>query len=240
MEEIALLTFLTLLASAIGTLSGFGTSTIMVPVLTFFYPLPVTLLFVGIIHFFGDVWKMLFFRSGLNWGLILGFGIPGIAASYLGASLSTSLPEALAGRLLGGFLLAYVIFIVLNRDWQLPRKRFTAITGGTLSGLFAGVFGVGGAVRGAFLAAFNLPKATYVFTSGAIAFLIDAVRVTTYAAQGIRLAPSLLYGMLIFIPASLAGAYLAKQVIDRIPQQSFRLVIALFLGAVAIRFLVFA
>lgn len=55
---------LTVLAGGVGTLSDFGTSTIMVPALVMFYPLPRTLLVVGVIHWFGDVWKMAPVRRG--------------------------------------------------------------------------------------------------------------------------------------------------------------------------------
>ena len=75
---ILLLTMLSLFASSVGTLTGFGTSTIMVPVLLLRYSLPETLLFVGVIHWFGDIWKMIFFKKGIRWNLILGFGVPGI------------------------------------------------------------------------------------------------------------------------------------------------------------------
>jgi len=53
-----------------------------------FVPFPIALLFVGIIHLCGDVWKVLLFRRGFDWKLILAFGFSGIAASFLGASLS--------------------------------------------------------------------------------------------------------------------------------------------------------
>jgi uncharacterized protein len=237
--DVLLLALLTLAASAVGTLSGFGTSTIMVPVLTLFFPLPVTLLFVGVIHLFGDVWKMLLFRRGIEWRIILSFGIPGVALSFAGANLSVGVDTALLERLLGGFLLAYVVFLFFQREWKLPSTTALAATGGALSGFFAGIFGVGGAIRGTFLTAFDLTKATYIFTSGAIAFLIDTVRIGTYLTQGVRLEPLLLYGMMAFIPASLVGAFLAKKVVDRIPQRAFRLVIAGVLAVLAVRYLVF-
>jgi uncharacterized protein len=237
MTDVLLLALLTLVASAVGTLSGFGTSTIMVPVVALFFPLPVTLLFVAIIHLFGDVWKMLLFRKGLNWRLILWFGVPGVVLSFVGASFTVGVDTELLERLLGGFLLAYVAFLFFERDWKLPKTNAVAATGGALSGFFAGIFGVGGAIRGTFLTAFDLPKAAYIFTSGAIAFLIDTVRIGTYLFEGVRLDSLLLSGMLAFIPASLLGAFLAKKVVDRIPQGAFRMVIAAVLGLLALRFL---
>jgi uncharacterized membrane protein YfcA len=43
--------------------------------------------------------------------------------------------------------------------------------------------------------------------------------------------------MLLFVPASFLGARLAKRVVDKIPQDQFRRVIAVFLLAVAIKLL---
>lgn len=237
-SEVIWLVLLTLLAGGVGTLTGFGTSTIMVPILLFFFPLPVTLLFAGVIHWFGDIWKMLFFRSGIRWRLLLLFGVTGLIASYLGASLIITIPETMLSRLLGAFLLVYVGWLALNPEWQLPQRDTTALTGGALSGFFAGIFGVGGVVRGAFLAAYSLPKEVYLFTNGAIALVVDSTRLATYWGQGTRLSETLLMALIVSIPASLAGAYIAKNIIDRTPQRKFRMLVAFFLAAVAVKLLI--
>jgi hypothetical protein len=56
----------------------------MVPVLVCFLPLPQVLLFVGIIHWFGNVWKMLLFPSGKRWELIGLFGGSGLLMTTIG------------------------------------------------------------------------------------------------------------------------------------------------------------
>lgn len=226
-------------ASIVGTLSGFGTSSIMVPTLLFFFPLSQTLLFVGIIHWAVDVWKVSLFRQGLRWRLILLFGVPGVALTFLGARLMFSFPEAVLSQTLGGFLLAYVAFLFLNPSLKIPQSDATAVAGGALSGFSAGIFGVGGAIRGAFLAAFSLPKAVYIATAGAIGFAVDATRVTTYVLGGAVLPPHLLWGLFLFIPASFLGAWIARKLVDRIPQGRFRSVVALFLLLVGARLLLF-
>ena len=239
--ELVVLTLLVFFASAVGTFSGFGTSTIMVPVMLLFFPLPLTLLFVGIIHWFGDIWKMMLFRTGIRkWRLILWFAIPGIAASYLGAAMSLAVAEEVLTRILGGFLLGYVMFIFFKSEWKLPEHNLTAGAGGLASGFAAGIFGVGGAIRGAFLSAFNLPKEVYLFTSGAMALVIDSTRIAGYLAGGARLEGLFLWGLFIFVPVSLLGAWAASRFVDRVSQKQFRLFIAVFLAAVALRFLLFA
>ena len=229
-----------LIASGIGTATGFGTSTVMIPIMVLFVPFPIALLFVGIIHLCGDVWKVLLFRRGFDWKLILAFGFSGIAASFLGASLSLQAQALPLKRILGAFLISYVVYLFLKREWALPKTNVTAVCGGSMSGLFAGFFGVGGAVRGAFLTAFNLPKEVYIFTSGLIAFFIDLTRVTRYIWGGTRLQDELLVALVLSIPISFAGAYLAKRFLDRLPQKFFRIFVGVFLALVAIKLLIWA
>ena len=240
MTQAILLCLLTLVASGIGTATGFGTSTVMVPVMVLFVPLPIALLFVGIIHLCGDIWKVLLFKRGLDWRLILGFGLSGVVASFLGASLSLHVQALPLKRILGAFLVLYVVYLFLKREWALPKRHSTAVCGGLLSGLFAGVFGVGGAVRGAFLMAFNLPKEIYIFTSGLIALFIDVTRVSRYIWGGTRLQQDLLLALILSIPVSFVGAYIAKRSLDRLPQKFFRIFVGVFLAFVGAKLLIWA
>jgi hypothetical protein len=146
-----------------------------------------TLLFVGVVHWFGDIWKMLFFKQGVRWKLVLLFGIPGVALALAASSLPAALPETSLKQALGIFLVSYVVFLYFKPKWKLKETLLNAIIGGGLSGVFAGLFGAGGAIRGTFLSAFNLQKAVYIFTSGAIAIMIDSARLVGYSAVGIRL-----------------------------------------------------
>jgi len=237
--ELIYLAPITLVAAMIGTMTGFGTSTIMVPILSLFLPLPLVLLFVGVIHWFGDIWKILFFKKGFNWRLILLFGIPGIIASFWAAHLPLTLSEEFLKRLLGLFLILYVALIWFKPNWKMKPVGSNALLGGALSGFFSGIFGVGGAVRSTFLSAFDLPKSVFIFTSGVIGLLIDSSRVTQYLIGGIRVEGSLLLVLVICIPISLAGAYLAKELVDKIPQKFFRLFIAIALFLVGLRYLFF-
>ena len=233
--ELPLFLCIVIIASCIGTMTGFGTSTIMVPIVLLFYPVPQTLLFVGIIHWFGNIWKLILFRKGFQWKLILSFGVPGIVASFLGASLVFNIPGIILSQILGTFLICYVIYLFLKSSFKIKPSLLTGACGGALSGFFAGVFGIGGAVRGLFLTAFDLPKEVYIATAGAIALFIDTTRLTTYFLKGARLEQLLLWGLLIFIPASFLGARIARHIVDKIPQEHFRKVVAVFLLLVGIK-----
>lgn len=219
---IPIIAIVTLGSSIIGTLAGFGISTIMMPVLAFLLPYQEALLLVGIVHFFGDISKMIYFRKGLRWHLLITFGLSGIIASFVGARFAYLLPGQMPTRILGIFLFIYSVYLLTNQSWKLPKKTGTEIVGGAISGFLAGLVGIGGATRSAFLAPFNLTKEVYIFTAGAIGFLVDSTRITTYLAQGQTLSTQLLLGMIIFIPMSFLGGFIAKQFANKIPENRFR------------------
>lgn len=231
---------ITLLASGIGAVAGFGTSTIMVPAMLLLFPLPETLLFVGIIHWFGDIWKMLLFRHGLKWRLILAAGIPGTITSIIGASLSVNISKDIMLKILGVILICYVILLQVRRCCKLPEKDSTAIAGGTSYGFIAGMLGIGGEVRSAFLSAFDLEKAVYIATAGAIALAIDSSRIVTYMVDGTKLSPVILSGLLVFILASFLGSVAGRKVVNRIPQEWFRTVVSGFLFIAGVRLALFS
>lgn len=235
--DIVLITLLSLIAGGVGTLTGFGTATIMVPALLLAYSLPETLLLSGIVHWFGNLWKIGLFWSGIRWRLILLFGIPGLVLTWFGASLVYQLDVNIIMPLLGIFLMAYSVFIFFNRHFTVPATNTTAVLGGGLSGFMCGIFGVGGAIRSAFLSVFNLPKEIYIATAGFIGLIIDSGRLIRYAIEGTTVTSVPLWSLPLFIGASFIGALIAKQLVDRIPQQQFRLVVMVFLFAVAVRYI---
>jgi hypothetical protein len=234
--SIALLTFA---ASVVGTVSGFGTSTIMVPLMLIVLPYPETLLFVGIIHLFDDFWKVGLFRTGVRWKLLLWFGVPTIPLAYLGATLATGAEQDILKQMLGLLLAAYAFSLFAFPKEKLPNTKSTMVAGGAVSGFLAGLFGTGGPVRGAALAAFALSKEVYIATAGAIAIATDVTRLATYWSAGTSLNALLAWGLIVFIPVSFLGALFGRRLVQRISQERFRQVVAVFLLLVGLKLFLF-
>lgn len=239
-SEIFWVTLLTITASALGTVSGFGISTLMVPIMLFFLPFPETLLFVGTVHWFADISKIFVFKKGLNWKILLGFGIPGVIAAYIGAKLTFAISTIILTRAVGFLLIAYVLFIILKPRFKVKPNLSSTMLGGALSGLVGGATGVaGGAIRSIVLTAFNLQKDIYVFTTGITGATIDASRIIGYWTGGARLNNILLIGLPFFIIASFIGVRIGKIIVDKIPQEKFRYVVAFFLLVLGLKFALF-
>ncbi len=236
--DIFSIAILTLISAAIGTMTGFGTSTVMIPVLVMFMPPLEAIFLVSIVHWFGNVWKVTLFKSGFNLKLIALFGVSGFIASYAGATISLNIDNSILLRLLGVFLAIYSLSLIFKSNLKIKAGTKTALFGGTLSGLFAGMFGIGGAIRSAFLLIYDLPKAVYIATAGAIGLLVDSTRIVTYFFGGTTMAERLWWGLLIFIPVSFVGAQIAKKIVNKIPQNQFRVVVACLLLILGIKMII--
>jgi len=194
---------------------------------------------VAIIHWFGNVWKIALFREGFDFRLVALFGLIGLATSFLGAYISLGANEQILLRLLGVFLAGYALFLIFQSKFKVPTGNVAALSGGALSGFFAGMFGIGGAIRSMFLTAFDLPKAVYIATAGAIGLLVDSTRIITYFTGGATLPEKLWWGLFLFIPVSFLGANIAKSIVDKIPQNKFRMVVAVFLFVIGAKLILF-
>ncbi len=235
--QTVIISLLSIVSGIIGTVSGFGMGTVMTTVLIYFLPFSHIILLVGILHWFHGLWKLLFFRSGFNWPLILKFGIPSMIMTIVGASLAAESYQRMLAMLFSLFLIAYVCYLFCGPTVRIKANWRSALIGGGISGFFAGIFGVRGAVRSAFLTAYDLPKDVYLNLAGTVGILTDTTRVITYMMRGIELSASLWYGLIFFVPASFLGVYIGQHIVDRIPQQYFQHVIAASLFAFAVGYL---
>lgn len=235
MYTLVFLVFITMLSTLVGTLAGFGTSTIMIPLLSLLFPAPATLFFVGIIHWFGNLWKIIFFHKGFRLMLIALFAVPGLIFTFIGAHLVFSISDIALKQLLGFFLIGYVILQYIRPALKLPQKPATALIGGTLYGFSSGFFGIGGGLRGVFLDAFRLPKEVYLATTGFIGIVVDTVRIGTYATQSDTFHTYLLWALPLAIPVSFIGAYAGQRMVNVVPYSTFRTIVICMILIIGIK-----
>jgi len=239
METIIILLIIsTFIASMFGTFTGFGISTVLIPLFILFFPPQVTLLMVGIIHWFNNVWRITLFRKGLVYRLVLYFGVPGVLLSFMGARLSVEIPQTILTRAIGVVIILYVLFTYVKEDFKVKADKKNAFLGGSLYGFSSGISGIGGEIRSMFLLAYKLPKSVYIATTGAISLTVDTTRIITYVYGGARLSTLLLYAAPILIAGTLIGAYFGKNIVDKIPKEKFRTVVGIFLFLIAIKMII--
>lgn len=184
------------LASLLTLFSGFGLGTILMPVVTIFFPVTVAVALTALVHLINNLFKLALLRHNVDWGIVLRFGVPALIATVPGAMLLTALAalpklhsynvagmnaEMTPVKLAVGLLLIFFATI----EWLpiLKKINFSARAlslGGILSGFFGGLSGHQGAFRSVFLIRAGLDTNKFVATNTAIATLVDITRLAVY------------------------------------------------------------
>lgn len=221
---------LSILAEILGTVGGFGSSVFFVPMASYFMNFQTVLGITALFHLSSNITKLGFFRKGFDKTLMLYLGIPAILFVSLGAFLSKYANPKLLTLILGIFLVGFGLLFLLNKTLKVSASKKNAVIGGSLSGLFAGILGTGGAIRGATMTAFNLNKEKFIATSAIIDLGIDLSRSIIYTYNG-YVHKQDLYLIPILIGVSIVGTYFGKKILDKITQAQFkRLVLFLLVG----------
>ncbi|MRI00715.1 TSUP family transporter [Kriegella sp. EG-1] len=221
---------LSILAEVLGTVGGFGSSVFFVPMASYFMDFQTVLGITALFHLSSNITKLGFFRKGFDKTLMIYLGIPAILFVSIGAFLSKYANPEILTLILGIFLIVFGLLFLIKRNLEVAASKKNALLGGSLSGLFAGLLGTGGAIRGATMTAFNLNKEKFIATSAIIDLGIDLSRSIIYTYNG-YVHQKDLYLIPILIGVSIAGTYLGKKVLDKLTQTQFkRLVLFLLVG----------
>lgn len=228
-----LLIFSAFFSEIIGTIAGFGSSTVFLPLALVFLDFKTALVLVAFFHIFGNLGRIGFFKSGLDKGLVLKFGIPSVFFTMIGALLVSFLSQELLKGILGIFLVVFAIYSFWKENFVIKASAFAIMVGGGLSGFLAGLIGTGGALRGAFLTGFGLPKEKYITTAATVAIAVDLTRLPVYLSQGFLNKQYYLY-IPVLLTIAIVGSFTGKKIIERFSSKLFRKVVlfAIFLTGV--------
>ncbi len=215
---------LALIAEIVGTISGFGSSILFVPLASLVLDFKVVLGITSVFHVFSNLSKIYLFRTGIDKKIAIKLGIPAILFVTIGAWLTNYIPQREIEMGMNIILFILAIYLLTGHHKRLKKTTNNLYLGGTLSGFLAGLIGTGGAIRGITLAAFNLEKDAFIATSALIDMGVDLSRAGVYIASGyfqlqyIKLIPFL-------IVISLIGSYVGKRILHFIPEKAFQYIV---------------
>jgi uncharacterized membrane protein YfcA len=236
-EEIILFFVSGLIAEIIGTMAGFGSSTIFLPLALLFVDFKTAIMLVSIFHLFGNLSRIIFFREGFDRRVILQFGVPSVLLSLLGAFLIGVLPHPVLKLILGIFLITTSASFLIKPGLKLPANTGTFIAGGSTTGFITALVGTGGALRAILLQGFNIEKVKYIATAATIALATDITRIPVYISQGFLTQQYYLYLPLLFVIA-LAGSFIGRKIVKKIDQEKFRKMVLVAIILVSIKFII--
>ncbi|MEX0862701.1 sulfite exporter TauE/SafE family protein [Nitrosopumilus sp.] len=221
----------------IGTMAGFGSSTIFLPFASYFIDFKTALVLVAIFHLFGNISRITFFRHGLDKNVLLIFGVPSFIFSLIGATLVGDLPQAVLKLILGMFLIFISITLLLRPKLSFPTNKKCLFLGGGVSGFIVGLIGTGGALRAVFLTGLKIDKEKYIATAAVIALGTDASRIPSYLNSGF-LTEQYYYFIPILFGIAFVGSFIGKKLVNRIEQNKFKKIVLIAVMLASIKFIV--
>lgn len=235
-----------LLASALTLFSGFGLGTLLMPVVALFFPLELAIAMTAMVHLANNLFKIGLLGRKADGSILLKFGLPAIAAAFVGAALLTYLGEiqplyeyhawgsdrqiSALKIIIGVLIMSFVILdlspafskVALDRQW-LP-------LGGVISGFFGGLSGHQGAFRSMFLIKAGLEKEAFIATGVVLAVMVDLSRMVIYgadiSAHGEAVEWRLVFGA---SASAFTGAYVGAKILKKVTLRSVQLIVSALL-----------
>lgn len=254
--EFVIVAFAAIFVSGLTLFSGFGLGTLLMPIFALFFPIQVAVAATAIVHGANNIFKIAMVGKHADRTLVLSFGIPAIIAAFFGAAALgyVSHFEELASYSIGSrtavitpikltmgmLMLVFAFFELLPRLKELKFDRKYLLLGGVLSGFFGGFSGHQGALRSAFLAKVGISTEAFVGTNAFIGFLVDMVRILTYAGLfmlakttnpiGQEQWPLILTGIL----SAFIGVMIGKRFLHKITMKTVQTLTGLLLLGIAL------
>lgn len=224
MDNIILFAVLALIAEILGTIGGFGSSMLFVPIAGFFLDFHSVLGVTALFHVMSNLSKIALFRNGFDKKLIINIGIPSVLFVIIGGWLTKYFDTRILEIVLAIFLIAISTLFFVMKNLVVKPTSINAIAGGILSGFVSGLVGTGGAVRGLVLNAYSLKAEIFIATSAIIDLAIDLSRSVVYLVNGyVHKDDLLLIPVLLLV--SLFGTYIGKKLLAFISEVRFKKVV---------------
>lgn len=249
--EYILIPIVALLASVLTFFSGFGLGTILLPAFGLFFPIEMAIALTAIVHFLNNIFKLGLVFKNIDRKVVLGFGIPALLFSFLGAFLLDKITHAnvLTEYILNGkmyqitimkvvvatLLIFFALFELIPKLKNLQFDKKYLPFGGMLSGFFGGLSGHQGALRSAFLTKVGLSKEAFIASGVAIACLIDLSRLSVYSKQILNVHNQIDFRLIIIaVLAAFIGVYFGNKLVKKVTITTIQTIVAVMLILFAI------
>lgn len=230
----ALLFIASLVAGSVAAVVGFGIGSLLTPTLAIQTGTKLAVAAIAIPHFVGSLQRFWLLRRHVDRRVLVGFGITSALGGLAGALLHARVSSRALAIVFGALLLLAAISELSGWIQRVRWGRRAAWIAGALSGAFGGLVGNQGGIRSAAMLGFDVPRTSFVATATAIALFVDAARLPVYLATQWSEIEHAWRWLAIGTIGVVVGTAAGTRVLGRIPERTFRRIIAMFLLALGI------
>ena len=231
LEEI----ILTAAGFAAGLLSGtvgFGGGMILLPAMTSFYGIEVTVPMSTVSQLLSNIFRSCAGFRSIRWRKVGFFLILALPLTVLGAYGFVTVPKVLMTRILCVLLIVFALLEMTDR-FRLPGSRWTMLIGGGISGGINGLLSLSGPISSAVFHTLGLSPVAYIASEAAAATVMHIVQLAAYGGFNLLSARIMTEGAYMGL-AMVAGNWIAMRYIKTIKRKIYRRIVALVMTACSI------
>jgi uncharacterized membrane protein YfcA len=226
--RLIVLAIVAFIAAMLAAVTGFGGAAVLLPMLVFVFGVRDAIPILTVAQLIGNGSRVWLNRFELNWKVVAWFAVGGILFAHA--------PLAALTRVLGAFLILIVIWRHLPRasTFRRPLKSFAII--GAVSSFLSALLGSVGPLMAPFFLAYGIVKGAYIGTEALSTVVMHIAKLVAYRESAILPSRSVLCGLALG-PIMVAGSFVGKRIVDRLPERVFVFIIDLTLLTAGILFL---
>jgi uncharacterized membrane protein YfcA len=216
-----------ILAGAIAAVTGFGIGSLLTPVLSRRFDMPLAVAMVSIPHFLATALRLWILRHDVDRRVLKSFGLMSAAGGLVGALLQ---PAASARSLTIVFAILLTFAGIAGLTGLSERMRLGKTAGwiaGVVSGALGGPVGNQGGIRSAALLGYDLPPKAFVATATAAAVMVDLARLPVYVVTERDRLLEQLPSVAVLSVAAIVGTVLGERLLTQLPASAFLKVVSL-------------
>ena len=224
-------------AATLAAVTGFGGAAVLLPVLVAFFGVRDAIPILTVAQLVGNGSRVWFNRREVVLPVVGWFAVGGVPLALVGGWLFATAPMSALTRGLGLFL---IVVVAVRRFglWKPGRLRLRhfAFLGAVFSFLSALVGSVGPLMAPFFLA-YGLVKGAYIGTEALATVVMHVAKLVAYGGAAILTVHAVLVGAALG-PIMIVGSWVGKQIVDRLPERVFVLLIEVTMLVAGLIFLV--
>jgi uncharacterized membrane protein YfcA len=210
-----------LIAGIVGGIVGFGSSIMLMPVLVVAFGPREAVPIMAVAAIMANLSRILVWWREVDWPACAAYSITGVPAAVLGARTLLVLPPGIIDVALGAFFIAMVPLRrwIAAHDFHLNLWHLAII--GIVVGFITGIVATTGPLTVPLFLAYGLVKGAFLATEAASSLAVYISKSITFRTLGALPFDSLARGLIVG-SSLMAGTFLAKRVVVRLPAERFR------------------
>ncbi|NUO17844.1 sulfite exporter TauE/SafE family protein [bacterium] len=227
-----------LLASTVSGIAGVGGGMVYLPILAEIVGMKLAVPYLSLLLLAGNFSRAWFARAGINWQVLRAFLLTAIPGAALGALGYAYLPAIWIARILGAYLVIYVLLNFLRVQWPKSADLRSMSWIGIPAGVSSGVVGGSGLIIAPYFLRYGLIKESFLGTEALAAAGTHVAKIAVWGGTSILTMKDVLL-LLPLMALMVAGSYFGKVLVSRMRARVFRGILLAVLAAVGVRFLFF-